>query len=126
MKNDLNLKYVCIDCGFQWNNPKKEYTNCPECKSENIEVIKDGLNDNSNDDNKSAESSNPQIFNRSKTSDLPLNTRRPFEGPGRGRGLSRECECPNCGYTMPKTRGVPCFNTRCPECGTPLCGFKQN
>ena len=105
--------YICKDCGFQWNNPKKEYTNCPDCKSQNIEIIKNDL------ENKS---SAPQIFNVPEASKYPLNERRSFGGSGSGRGPSKACECPNCGYIAPKIRGFPCRNIKCPECGTPLCG----
>ena len=110
--------YICKDCGFQWNNPNKEYIKCPDCQSENIEIIKDGVNN---------QSSNPQIFNVPEASKFPINERKSFGGPGSGRGPSKACECPNCGYTSPKIRGFPCRNIKCPECGTPLCGsnFKE-
>jgi|GEM_PF-160021 len=115
--------YICKNCGFQWNNPKKEYTNCPDCKSENIEIIKN-LNDL--DLNKSAQikSSPTQICDIGEE-DVPLNERKSFGGPGSGRGPSKACECPNCGYIAPKIRGFPCRNIKCPECGTPLCGSKH-
>ena len=29
-----------------------------------------------------------------------------------------------CGYESPKTRAVPCRNTICPKCETPLCGVE--
>lgn len=52
---------------------------------------------------------------------------------GRGRGIRRgstrrgvggvsNCTCPKCGYTVTHTRGIPCTNQKCPECGTPLQG----
>ncbi len=41
---------------------------------------------------------------------------------GRGLGGSKECKCPNCGYTEPHTRGIPCTKKVCPKCGTPLRG----
>lgn len=103
---------ICKDCGFQWNNPKKEYTNCPDCKSQNIEIIKNDLE----------KSSTHQIFNVPEASKYPLNERRSFGGSGSGRGPSKACECPNCGHIVPKIRGFPCRNIKCPECGTPLCG----
>ena len=37
-------------------------------------------------------------------------------------GLNDTCSCPNCGYTEPKVRGVPCRTKTCPECGSPLQG----
>ncbi len=116
--------YVCKDCGFQWNNPKKEYTNCPDCKSENIEIVKDDADKNYPNTNPIE---NPQICNIPEANKFPLNERKSFGGPGSGRGPSKACKCPKCGYTAPKIRGFPCRNIKCPECGTPLCGsnFKE-
>ena len=46
---------------------------------------------------------------------------------GRGRGgvmggasLDVLCVCPQCGREVPHTRGVPCTQTACSECGVPL------
>ena len=69
-------------------------------------------------------SPNAQICNIEDT-DAPLNERKSFGGPGSGKGPSKACECPNCGYIAPKIRGFPCRNIKCPECGTPLCGSKH-
>jgi len=50
-------------------------------------------------------------------------------GMGRRRGtggdINRpgpvgECLCPNCGHREPHQRAVPCFNRKCPKCGTPM------
>jgi len=95
--------YKCNICGFEWSNPKKEYDKCPECSSENIEIIE-------GDENLSRET------------DDELLERRSFGGQGLGYGPPRVCKCPNCGYESPKTRAVPCKNTICPKCETPLCG----
>lgn len=49
-------------------------------------------------------------------------------GMGRGRnagqqaGGSAECTCPNCGEKVAHTRGVPCSQTKCPKCDTPMRG----
>ncbi|HML05951.1 MAG TPA: hypothetical protein VK426_09275, partial [Methanobacterium sp.] len=86
-----------------WSNPKKEYNECPECSSENIEIIE----------------GNEEL---SKETDDELLDRRSFGGQGLGYGPPRVCKCPNCGYESPKTRAVPCKNTICPKCETPLCG----
>jgi hypothetical protein len=58
------------------------------------------------------------------------------EGPGTGRGLGRgggrgrmggrglgvggECVCPNCGHRATHQRGTPCYEMRCPKCGSPM------
>ncbi len=45
-------------------------------------------------------------------------------GQGRGRmggfglGPSGTCVCPKCGYEMPHQRGIPCYQQKCPKCGT--------
>jgi predicted DNA-binding protein (UPF0251 family) len=96
-------KYKCNICGFEWSSPKKEYDKCPDCSSENIEIVLE------NED-------------FSKDDDEELLQRRPFGGQGMGIGPPKVCKCPNCGYESPKTRAVPCKNTICPECETPLCG----
>ncbi|HDH45077.1 MAG TPA: hypothetical protein ENG66_06790 [Thermococcus sp.] len=47
-------------------------------------------------------------------------------GGGRGRmggfglGPGGVCVCPNCGYTVPHQRGIPCYQMRCPKCGSPM------
>jgi hypothetical protein len=47
-------------------------------------------------------------------------------GRGRGRmggfaaGAGGSCVCPNCGYTEPHRLGTPCFQQKCPKCGTPM------
>jgi hypothetical protein len=49
-------------------------------------------------------------------------------GQGRGRGLrggfslgpGGNCRCTNCGYTEPHQLGVPCYDKKCPKCGSPM------
>jgi predicted Fe-Mo cluster-binding NifX family protein len=51
-------------------------------------------------------------------------------GMGRGRGRGRgcgagvgpggHCFCPGCGTTVPHQPGVPCFQVKCPKCGTTM------
>jgi len=51
---------------------------------------------------------------------------RGIGGRGKGRGLrggvctSKQCVCPNCGYSMEVGAGKPCRSVKCPKCGTPL------
>jgi hypothetical protein len=47
---------------------------------------------------------------------------RRFAGRGQGLGGTAECVCPKCGKTIPHQRGVPCIQTNCPKCGTPMRG----
>lgn len=53
------------------------------------------------------------------TEELPVATQTPQYSPA-GFGLGGECICPNCGYTMPHKRGVPCAERTCPECGAQM------
>jgi hypothetical protein len=39
-------------------------------------------------------------------------------GGGFGLGPSGQCLCPNCGYKEAHQLGAPCFNQKCPKCGT--------
>jgi len=48
-------------------------------------------------------------------------------GGGRGRmggpfaaGPEGLCVCPKCGYKEPHKIGVPCYNKKCPKCGTKM------
>ena len=38
-------------------------------------------------------------------------------GPGR---LPATCICPNCGMVVPHRPGLPCFQTKCTHCGSPM------
>ena len=39
---------------------------------------------------------------------------------GRGLGAGGECICPNCGYKATHQQGVPCYEVKCPKCGTTM------
>jgi predicted DNA-binding protein (UPF0251 family) len=95
-------RYKCNLCSFQWSSPKKEYDKCPDCKSEDIHLITE-----------------EELLEETEDS---LLQRRSFGGHGMGVGPPKVCKCPNCGYESPKTQAVPCKNTICPKCETPLCG----
>jgi len=47
-------------------------------------------------------------------------------GGGRGRmdgfglGPGGNCICPNCGAAMSHQHGVPCYQMKCAQCGTPM------
>lgn len=85
------ITYKCLDCGFQWLNPQKEYNTCPECNSRNIQ-----------------------------TNDLAMRKSFGGPGMGRCENQLGKCICPKCGYEEEKIRGKPCKNIKCPECGSPL------
>ncbi len=95
-------RYKCNVCGFEWLSTEKEYDKCLECQSKDIIRI---------EDEEIQIKTDPSILER-----------RSFGGQGLGEGPPRLCKCPNCGYEHPKTRSVPCKNTKCPVCETPLCG----
>jgi len=44
------------------------------------------------------------------------------QGAGRGAGFGgpSSCKCPKCGKTVPHSRGMPCTQMKCPECGSYL------
>lgn len=58
--------------------------------------------------------------------------RREFGGRGLGRGGGRgrmggdalgiggTCYCPRCNYETSHTRELPCYQMKCPECGTSM------
>jgi len=39
---------------------------------------------------------------------------------GFGLGPEGECVCPKCNTTVPHQRGTPCYERKCPNCGSPL------
>ena len=39
-------------------------------------------------------------------------------GGGRGLGSGGDCVCPDCGHKAPHERGAPCFEIKCPNCGS--------
>lgn len=97
-------RYKCNNCGFEWYSPEKKYSNCPDCKSEDIHKI-------------------GAVEDIQRPVAQPgMGRRRGLEGGGIRAGPPRACKCPNCGYETEKTPGFPCRNTKCPECGTQLCG----
>jgi len=40
----------------------------------------------------------------------------------KGMGGTSECVCPSCGEKTPHSRGIPCSQTKCLKCGTPMRG----
>ncbi len=100
----MTNEYKCKSCGFKWSSPEKEYETCPDCKSEYIYKI------------------GTVEENQETSLQQGMGQRRRFGGNGVGAGPPRLCKCTQCGYESPKTPENPCRNTKCPECGTPLCG----
>jgi len=47
--------------------------------------------------------------------DLPMTIKRRYE-----MGSGGECFCPKCGDHVPHTRGRPCQEERCPQCGAKM------
>lgn len=46
--------------------------------------------------------------------------RRMGQGGGFGAGPGGNCICPKCGYKKSHEVGKPCYEEKCPECGTPM------
>jgi hypothetical protein len=49
--------------------------------------------------------------------------RRPRRGLGGGpkaAGPGGNCVCPNCGKKITHKAGVPCYEEKCPDCGTQM------
>ncbi len=42
------------------------------------------------------------------------------QGRGNAPGPGGSCVCPKCGNKVPHTRGKPCMEIKCPECGSPM------
>jgi len=97
-------RYRCKTCSFEWYSPKKEYEKCPDCGSDDIDII-------------TAEEDIQRPLGQPG-----LGRRRGYGGGGVGAGPPRVCKCPKCGYETQKIPGVPCRNTTCPKCSIPLCG----
>ena len=41
-------------------------------------------------------------------------------GGGTAAGPGGDCVCPNCGEKVPHKLGTPCYDQKCPKCGTAL------
>jgi len=67
----------------------------------------------------------PKNNSSAKSSGSDRRFKMPGQG-GRGRmggfglGPGGECVCSNCGNRIPHKRGIPCYNLRCPKCGSPM------
>jgi hypothetical protein len=57
--------------------------------------------------------------------------RKGGQGQGQGRGPGRmggpkaagpggNCICPNCAHKVPHKAGQPCYEVKCPKCGTQM------
>jgi len=42
------------------------------------------------------------------------------KGGGRGIGPGGNCVCPKCAASIPHERGIPCYDVKCPQCGTAM------
>ncbi len=63
----------------------------------------------------------PNFDGTGPTGQGPMTGRRGMAGR-RGENGTAYCECPNCGEKTPHTRGIPCSQSKCPKCGTPMRG----
>lgn len=95
-------RYIRKKYGFTWFQDGKNMKSAPLCDSEDISLI--------------------AVNESLRPSGHQLTGGRGGYGGGMRAGPPRVCKCLKCGYEAGKTRGVPCRNTKCPECGVPLCG----
>ncbi len=42
------------------------------------------------------------------------------KGGGKAAGPGGDCICPNCGNRVPHQVGKPCYERKCPKCGTSM------
>jgi len=42
------------------------------------------------------------------------------QGGGFGAGPGGYCVCPNCGEQVAHQPGIPCYEQKCPKCGTAM------
>ncbi|RLE64930.1 MAG: hypothetical protein DRJ47_06545 [Thermoprotei archaeon] len=45
--------------------------------------------------------------------------------PRKRDGGASVCICPQCGYETEHERGTPCNELKCPRCGTPMVGKRE-
>jgi hypothetical protein len=43
-----------------------------------------------------------------------------MQGNRAGAGPGGNCVCPSCGEKAPHRQGTPCFDLKCPKCGTKM------
>ncbi len=64
----------------------------------------------------------PFGFGRGKGFGKTVGHGKPERNKGQGRwgygGPPTNCICPNCGTTVPREPGIPCYQRRCPQCGS--------
>ena len=99
----IKKRYNCITCGFEWYSSEKDYEMSVDCESGEIFMmhVDKGIQ-------------KPTVkhgFGRERRKDN-----------GGGASFPKVCKCTNCGDEAKKISGVPLRNTKCPECGTKLCG----
>ena len=41
-------------------------------------------------------------------------------GGGQAAGPGGYCVCPSCGHKVPHQVGQPCYDVKCPQCGTAM------
>lgn len=59
-------------------------------------------------------------FGQGPRTNAPAGRGRGRQPGGRGLGPAGFCVCPQCGEKVAHRRGVPCYEIRCPKCGSPM------
>jgi hypothetical protein len=83
-------------------------------------ILKKNIRNNTNKIRKEVKKNMPRRDGTGPTGQGP--------GGGRGRGLrggfglgpGGHCRCTKCGYTEPHQLGIPCYDRKCPKCGSPM------
>lgn len=64
----------------------------------------------------------PFGFGKRRGSGKMIGKDKPGQGGGMGRwgrgGPPTDCVCPQCGLVTPHEPGIPCFQRKCPQCGS--------
>mgnify|MGYP003875802467 CR=1 FL=1 len=61
-----------------------------------------------------------EFFSEEEDLKFPLRRRGRGRMGGFGLGPGGFCICPQCGTRVPHQRGIPCYQTYCPKCGSPM------
>ena len=100
----IKKRYNCKTCGFEWYSSENDYEMSVDCESGEISMMYV--------DKEIQKSPVKHGFGQERKQD----------NGGIGTSFPKVCKCTNCVDEAKKFSGAPFSNTKCPECGTKLCG----